>query len=590
MAPPRRAKSTTNARAGRWRAAIIVAAITVAYLNSLHGPFLPDDERAIVNNLEIRDTATALTPPRNTPVAGRPLVNLSFAWNFEANGLDVTGYHVVNIAIHVVAALVLFGLVRRTLLLPRLAPRFGALAADIALACALLWGLHPLNTEPVNYLSQRTESMMGLFYLLTLYTAVRGWKATAVLACLAGMLCKESMATAPLVVLLYDRIFVFDSFAETLKARRGLYGGLAATWIVVGAILYSNPRTAAGFESGVSPWVYLLNQATLIPRYLQLSFWPHALVLDYGVPRTLALRDVLGPGVLVVGLILATVAALWFAPMAGFLGAAIFITLAPTSSIIPIATEVGAERRMYLPLAVLVILVVTTLVRPLLAAADPVPAAAKSRHQAILWLATGAVCVALAFGTMLRSREYASRLTLAQMDVARYPTPRGRLSLGIELVAAGRRDDGMYQLELAARDFAGARFALATEFLAQGKTEEARSRLEQFLRLMPEHVNAPYADDMLGRIAIADRRFEDAVREFRILKDDFPSYPGMNNDVQVNLGYALAAAGHLKESIPILEIAIDANPGNAKARDLLAHVQQDLAASATPAANVRKAD
>ena len=83
------------------------------------------------------------------------------------------GYHLVNIAIHLLCGLLIFGIVRRTLELPALKDRFGGAALNLGFAAALLWTLHPLNTEAVNYVTQRTELMMALFYLLTLYASIR---------------------------------------------------------------------------------------------------------------------------------------------------------------------------------------------------------------------------------------------------------------------------------------------------------------------------------------------------------------------------------------------------------------------------------
>ena len=173
----------------------------------------------------------------------------------------------------------------------------------MALACALIWVVHPLQTEAVNYLSERTESLMGLFYLLTLYCGIRGadpqggqtprWRAAAIAACAAGMACKESMVTAPVMVVLYDRVFLFDSFRAAFRARRGFYAGLFAGWLVLAVLMASTPRTSVGF--GSNPWVYLLNQAQLVARYLWLSIWPRGLVVDYGLPRPLTLGDAIRP-------------------------------------------------------------------------------------------------------------------------------------------------------------------------------------------------------------------------------------------------------------------------------------------------------
>ena len=547
-----------------WRAAVIVLAVIVTYANSLAGPFLFDDENSIVGNASIRDIDTSLSPPRDTPVAGRPLVNLTFALNYQAGGLDVRGYHVVNIAIHAAAALVLFGIVRRTFLLPRTADRFGTSAANLATAAALIWAVHPLQTEAVNYLSERTESLMGLLYLLTLYFSVRGFRVAAIVSCAAGMACKESMATAPLAVVLYDRVFLYESFRAAFRARRDLYAGLAASWLVLAALMMSTPRTSVGFAAGTSPWVYLLNQAEIVARYLWLTVWPRSLVLDYGLPRPLTLGDVLLPGAIVVSLVLATAAALRYAPMVGFPGAWFSITLAPTSSFVPIATEVGAERRMYLALAAIAVLIVIAVHR-LSARRFPI--------------AVAVICLLLGAGTVARNQEYGSRLTMARTIVERRPHGRAHFLLANELIAAGRQQEAMAQLRVSSRDYPGAHFALGTELLGAGRIDEGIVELETFLRLLPAHANAAPARDMLGQAYLSQQKFPDAAEQFRYLHEKIPGYRGARNDVLRNLGIALAGSGRLIEAIPVLERAVEFDPQDSAARDLLSRVR---AAARTP--------
>jgi hypothetical protein len=272
-----------------WLPSIVLGAGVIAYANGLAGPFLYDDHRAVVSNPQIHQLwplSIPLSPQPESPVAGRPLVNLSFAINYALGGLDVTGYHLWNIAIHLACALLLCGIVRRTLMLPRLRAQFGAEAAPIALACGLIWMLHPLQTEAVDYVTQRSESMMALCYLLTLYASIRQWTWVAILACAAGMACKESMVTAPVVVMMYDAMFVFDSFKDAISRRWAFYLGLAGSWIVLAAMMWGGPRASSvGFSTGVSAWTYLLNQPPMIVRYLRLTLWPTGLVLDYGMTR-----------------------------------------------------------------------------------------------------------------------------------------------------------------------------------------------------------------------------------------------------------------------------------------------------------------
>jgi hypothetical protein len=220
----------------------IVAAAFAAYHNILSLPFVFDDNIVVVDNTTIRDLralGTILgTPHDGSGAAGRPLLNLSFALNYAVGGLDVTGYHVVNLLLHTSSALLLFALVRRTLLLPVLRSKFGAQAFPLALTVAVLWAAHPLNTESVTCIAQRTELLVAFFYLLTLYALVRSvdavtpnrWHMVAVVSCLLGMASKEVMATFPLVALLYDRTFLAGTFREAWRRAGCCSAGSSFAW------------------------------------------------------------------------------------------------------------------------------------------------------------------------------------------------------------------------------------------------------------------------------------------------------------------------------------------------------------------------
>src|SRR5204863_324194 len=151
-----------------------------------------------------------------------------------------------------------------------------------------------------------------LFYLSTLYCALRAhqagairahqagrrrwrWQAAAIAACAVGMATKESMVTAPIVVLLYDRAFLYGSLREAVRERGVLYAGLAVSWLVLAALMWSSPRgLSAGFSAhDADVWTYLLNQTVMITRYLRLAVWPRGLVLYYGWPLSLNLDTVL---------------------------------------------------------------------------------------------------------------------------------------------------------------------------------------------------------------------------------------------------------------------------------------------------------
>ena len=197
-------------------------------------PFIFDDVDSIIRNDSITTVwplsgtpaqPGPLNPRPNLPTAARPLVNLSFAINYKFGQLNPVGYHAVNAIIHFLCAMLLWAIVRRVLSLPYFVGRFDATAGWLAFAVAMIWALHPLQTETVIYATQRTELMMAFFYLSTIYCSLRYWTSgnlpshravwlsLAFLACLAGMASKEVMVSAPLIVLLFDRSFISGSLA-----------------------------------------------------------------------------------------------------------------------------------------------------------------------------------------------------------------------------------------------------------------------------------------------------------------------------------------------------------------------------------------
>jgi hypothetical protein len=331
-----------------------------AYSNSFGGPFVYDDIPAILENTTIRNLWDAFLPPPGTTTSGRPLVNLSLALNWAAGGAAVAGYHLLNLLIHLAAGLALFGVVRRTL------AKLGQTSSVLpAAAAALLWTVHPLQTESVTYVVQRAESLMGLCYLLTIYCFIRSvdgpsgrsWCWLAWAACLGGMASKEVMVSAPLMVWLYDRTFVAGSFRAAWLARKRFYAALASTWLLLGICVAStggNRGGTVGLDVGVQGWSYGLTQFRAAAHYLRLAVWPQPLVFEYGTFWESGWQAVLPSAALVLALLLGTVVALVRSPVLGFAGAWFFVMLAPTS-LVPGTTQMIVEHRMYLSLAAVVV-------------------------------------------------------------------------------------------------------------------------------------------------------------------------------------------------------------------------------------------
>jgi tetratricopeptide (TPR) repeat protein len=616
-----------------WLASIIGLALLVTYWNGLSGPFVYDDQLTIVGNPHIRHwwrLQDVLSAEQDSPTAGRPLVGLSFALDYRMAGLDVRAYHVSNLAIHLLCALVVFGVVRRTFELPAIPSTFRVRSTGLAFSTALLWALHPLNSEVVEYVTQRTESMMALFYLLTIYGSVRSscserparWQTAAVATCAFGMACKESMATAPLVVVLYDRIYTFDSFKNAFLKRWRFYAALAATWLLLAALMRSSPRgESAGFTTDVRPWTYLLNQTIMITEYLRHTLWPRSLVAGYGWALPLTPAEVAPCAMLIVILLLLAGLTLVVKPKLGFLGAWFFITLAPSSSLVPIATEVGAERRMYLPLAALVLLAVIgatfvcDAVKHRWFERPGVIGPGIARYGGIATLVV--VSAALAAGTIARNREYASVVSLARTVVERWPTSLGHHILGSALMAAGSHEEAVVHLRAALPDAPRAYYDLGAELFNEGKLNEAIEPLEALIKIWKSppfahpHWQAPVRGDVIGARLIMGRAFaqQDRWREaaeqceqvlammpsniearkllatvlfsersFDLASVHYKAYlESRPNDVDAltNLGIALVAAGQDEEAFALFRRAVDVDPANGRTRRNLANALFD---------------
>jgi tetratricopeptide (TPR) repeat protein len=458
-------------------------------------------------------------------------------------------------------AFLVFGLVRRTLDWPAISATVGQRSWGIALTVALVWAVHPLASEVVNYLTERTESMMALCYLATLYASLRAldvprrgrWQVVAVVACALGMACKESMVTVPLMVGLYDRIFVFGSMRDAWRSRWRLYAALAATWIVLAILMASSPRTSsAGFATApTSAWIYLLNQFEMVTRYLRLVVWPQSLVLYYGWPRPLTVAEV-WPYVLgLASLVAIAVVVSVRRPRFGFLVAWVIVTLAPSSSIVPIGSEVGAERRMYLPLIALVAMAVIGGVALVDRLDGPSPAGGGLLGRRATAAPIGALVVLILLtaglwaSTFARTEEYVSGLTIARLDLARWPSPAAEYQVGTELATVGRHDEAISHLRSAAERMPPARYNLGSELFATGRYDEAIAELKVFIRDEPRLDSTTAARLLIGRALEATGRWPEAIAEFR---QAAASSPG-DADAQGLLAVALVSTRAFDEAI-----------------------------------------
>ena len=516
-------------------AALILIAGLAAYSNSFAGVIVFDDEPAVAQNPYLRSlwpVTTAMSAPVGSTLSGRPIAALSFAIDYAVSGGSLFGYHLTNLVIHLAAALLLFGITRRTLLTAPLRDRFGDAATRLALIVALVFVVHPLQTGSVTYIVQRVESLMGLLYLGTLYCGIRAldahakartlWTGASILCCALGMATKEVMATAPLMVMLWDRQFA----ADRTIVRRPLYVGLTSTWIILGVLVAGGHRsTSVGFGFADWPWWrYLMIQAEVVTHYLRLAVIPTPLVLDYDWRPVASLPEIAWAGILLYALIGATAWGIVRRSPAAFAGAWCFLILAPTSSVLPIVTEVAAEHRMYLPVAGVIALAVLGFFEIGRRLAGP--GSAKAARSALAW--TGLVAAAgvvILFGRMTQERnaDYHDYDRIWSDTIAKRPlNARARNNYATSLLMKGRYAEAEPHLRVAVKEnpsFAEAEANLGVALSSGGKLEEGADHLRRAIALRPDYAGA---HRNLGETYGMQHRLGDAAAEFATALESHP--------------------------------------------------------------------
>jgi tetratricopeptide (TPR) repeat protein len=559
---------------------LLVVAPVAVYWNARHAPLVLDDLPVVTDNPSIRTLwplSVPLSPPAGgLPVSSRPVANLSFALNHAIGGTNVVSYHALNVALHVLSGLTLFALLRRTLARPVVPEIFRNAADTLALAISALWAVHPLQAAAVTYISQRTELLATLCYLGTLYGFIRAadspdrahpadeppvrpqnqtrlvgtmtdrrfrsvppawWSAFAVIACLAGMGSKETMASAPLIVLLYDRTFLAGSFAEAWRRRGRLHATLMSTWLLLAWLVWNSASRGgtAGWGAAVSPAAYLMTQGEAIMGYFARSVLPWPLVFDYGDYLTPVTWGAILDVTLVGGLAAALLVALRRRPVVGFAGAVFFAVLAPSSSAVPVATQTIADHRMYLPLSV----VLTALVL-----------GGYAWLGRRVWFVVLGALVAFGSLTVLRNQDFATVVGLWRETVRQRPDNiRARNNLAAALLEAHQTEAGLAELRAALQlkpDYPDVLRNLAqAEFLA-GKTAEALAHAERAQQIDPR-VAAGWT--LLGAICLEADQPERAIEAYTRARQMRPDSVAAAS----GLGEALFLAGRNDEALVVLE-------------------------------------
>jgi len=598
---------------------LIALAGFLAYSNTFRVPFQFDDDAYVVNNPAIRSfgyvfaptavdalterSPTSLPPALRYAFMTRTVGYVSLAANFRLHGLNVVGYHVFNLLIHILNGMLVFLVVRATLKTERFASPAGEDPAwpreMIPVVSSLLFVCHPIQTQAVTYISQRFASLASFFYLLSLLSYILARLestgrmrpaayAASLLAAVAAMLTKEFAFTLPFVIALYEMCFCEGAVGG--KVRR--LAPFALTLLVIPGLVFlrqadvkaldSTMRTiTAADETHISRTDYLLAQGGVVMLYLRLLFLPVGQNVDHDVPVPLSLFEMpvflsflfllalLSTGIFLYvtagrkrgypELRLISFGILWF-----------FITISVESSVIPLG-ELAAEYRMYLPSVGAILSVVALASHASRRFRD-----VRVFRPAALYGFFAAVVLLLSAATYHRNTVWGSEISLWEDAARKSPRKiRPHQNLGTYYLLEGRLEDARRELSIALTLDPGNTELHNNLGLVYKKRGEYDHAVREFTTVLELNPGDPMAHYNLGNLFLAQGNLPEAIREYRIALERVPDY----DEAHHNLGIAYEKNGQPAEAIREFREAVRLNPENRNARSNLARALEKANAS-----------
>jgi len=549
---------------------------TLIYSNTFSATFHFDSILRIVENPKIKHLSNLLD------LSGSRYVGyLSFAINYYFGGLNVFGYHLVNLLIHITNGFLVYLLVHLLFKTPKMLSstsvqnnftRTPFVASWIALATALLFVAHPIQTQAVTYIVQRFASLATLFYLLTVVLYLK-WRLSpphikyrsvlfigALVSTVLAMKTKEMTFTLPFMLLLIETVFL-----GPFTRKRWLT--LIPFLLMLMIIPLSRPGDAglAKVTEVISRSDYLFTQFRVIVTYLRLLIYPVNQNLEYDYP---IFDSMLEPQVFLSFLFLLTLFFIsvyfLFAPrfishslrLAGFGLLWFFLTLSIESSIIPLG-RVIFEHRLYLPSIGFFL------------AASVVIIGASRRRKVLKGLTIGGLVLLLSMATYQRNLIWKDELTLWTDVVEKSPKKYvGYLNLGKGYLESKELDKAIQQFKTVIQinpDSYLAHNNLGRAYQEQGKIEEAFRSFMNVLTLKPDF-SGVYTN--LGELYLKQGRHQEALREFKTAIILNPN----DTDAHNNLGITYKQMGQYEQAIKAYQTALILDPDYAEIHSNLGNV------------------
>lgn len=566
---------------------LLGALILIIYANSLRNEFVFDDRSLILHYPKVKSIRNI---PKILGLTGkpayRPLRTATYAIEYSLFGPSPTGFRAVNLAFHLLNSALIFFLFRTLAGSPR-----------TALFGAILFAVHPIQTESVAYISGRRDLLFTLFYLIGFASYVRYRETDRVryllatgLAFLLSLLSKEMAISLPLLCIAYDVIRSiptaegkrplppWQAAAEGVRTavlRHKVLYVIGTVLLLVLVYLFSlyvyrhNPsRQREMYGGGLGPT--LLTSARIFAHYIKLLLFPVTLNADYSYnafPISYSLFEAR------VAVALAILGAAWWGiyrsltydRWAAFGGLWFFIALLPVSQIIP-HHEMMAEHYLYLPSAGLFLVGALVLERAL--------ARADRRRRVALMAGFAAIVMLLGVRTVIRNQDWRDSETIWTKTLQTAPgSARVRINVGEIASRKGRSQEAFREFREAVRiqpDDPVNRYNLGLILLRHGKFDEAEREFKEALRMRPDFAKAHVSLGLLhlnrGELDDAERQFRTAI-EMRSKKRVGRNFRAI---IHNDLGIVIALKGKREEAERSFREAVRLSPEYADARANLA--------------------
>lgn len=497
------------------------------YSNALRAGFQFDDYAGIVDDPFIRNGFGFRTiwDAFNT----RFLLGLSFAVNYAIGRTDPFGFHLFNVILHIFSSFFLYGFIRLIFETPvmkgKIISRNERLVAFFA---ALIFLTHPVQTQAVTYIWQRSASMATFFYIATLFFYAKSrqskgliWSLGSLLACVAAMFTKEITITLPFTIALYEFVFIQDWKSDKKKAALILLPFFLMLPIIPLMLTRSHEVTLEVMrtESGITRFVgenvmkrswYFLTELNVVRTYFRLFFFPVGQNMDYDYPiaKSLLESGTFFSLIFLIFIFLSAVVILKKFPLISFGVFWIFLTFSVESLVVQ--SDVIFEHRMYLPMAGFSIA---------FAAALEVLFKDARRLTVI-----GLIFAVLFSGaTYLRNRIWQNDYTLWQDVIAKSPNK----TRGFSNLALAYERDNHY--------------------------DKAIEYFEKSIERAPHEARERYN---LGLVYLKNKDHQKAIEAFRKAIELKPDYDQAYN----NLGVEYVVLGRNEEALAVFNKAVEINP------------------------------